>query len=275
MSWNTILFEQRGHTACITLNRPKSLNAVSIEMMKELGLAYRQVEDDDEIWTLIITGAGSKALCTGADMAVFELTRKGSHITGIDMWGEPMLSSMRQWDVPQEATPPYLAMTKPIICAVNGIACGAGLDLVSTCDIAIAASHATFFDPHVSIGVVSGREMVRMGRVLPFPVAMRMALMGKHEQMSAERAYQLGLITEIVPGEALMDRAWELAEIVNRNAPLAVRGTRMALRKGLTLPITEVELLAESYRIRCAQTDDAEEGPTAFIEKREPVWKGC
>ena len=144
----------------------------------------------------------------------------------------------------------------------------------STADVAIAADHATFFDPHVSIGVVSGREMVRMARVLPLPIAMRMALMGKHEQLSAQRAYEIGLITEVVPKDALMDRAWELAEIINRNAPLAVRGTRMAIRKGLSLPIYEAELLAESYRVRCAQTDDAEEGPTAFIEKRDPVWKG-
>ncbi len=273
MSWKTILFEKRGHTACITLNRPEVLNSISIEMMKELQNAYRQVEEDDDIWTLIITGAGRKALCTGADMAVFELTLKDGQPSGIDMWGEPILSSLRQWEVPQEATPPYLQMTKPIICAVNGIVCGAGLDLVSTCDIAIAADHAKFFDPHVSIGVVSGREMVRMARVLPLQVAMRMALMGKHEKMNAERAYQLGLITEVVPSESLMERAWEIADTINLNAPLAVRGTRMAIRKGLTLPIYEAELLAESYRVRCARTDDAVEGPTAFMEKREPVWK--
>ena len=91
--------------------------------------------------------------------------------------------------------------------------------------------------------------------------------------MSAGRAYELGLITEIVPRDKLMERAWELAEIVNRNAPLAVRGTRMAMRKGLSLPIYEAELLAESYRMRCAQTEDAKEGPAAFLEKRTPNWK--
>ena len=274
MSWNTLLYEKRGQAASQTLNRPDKGNAVSIEMMKEHARLYREVEEDDDVWTLIITGAGSKTLCTGADMNVFELTKKGKHITGIDMWGEPMLANRRQWETPQEATPPYMEMTKPIICAVNGIACGAGLDLVTTADIAIAAEHATFFDPHVSIGVVSGREMVRVARVLPLPVAMRMAMMGKHEQLTAQRAYDLGFITEVVSADALMDRAWELAEIVNRNAPLAVRGTRMAIRKGLSLPIYEAELLAESYRVRCAQTDDAEEGPMAFLEKRDPVWKG-
>lgn len=272
MSYDTILFEKRGHTACITLNRPDSLNSISIEMMRELRRVWREVEEDEDVWTAIVTGAGQKALCTGADVNVIEGTYIDGAPTGIDMWGEGMLTSLRQWDVPQEATPPYLEMSKPIICAVNGAACGAGLDLVTTCDIAIAAEHATFFDPHVSIGVVSGREMVRMARQVPFNVAMRMALMGKHERMDSARAYELGLITEVVPGEQLMERAWEIADTVNRNAPLAVRGTRMAMRKGRSLPVTEAELLAESYRMRCAQTKDAREGPAAFLEKRDPDW---
>jgi len=272
MSFETILLEKRGRTACVTLNRPDSLNAISIEMMRELRQVWAEIEEDEEVWTAIVTGAGQKALCTGADVNVIEGTYVDGAPTGIDMWGEGMLTSLRQWDVPQEATPPYLNMSKPIICAVNGAACGAGLDLVTTSDIAIAAEHATFFDPHVSIGVVSGREMVRMARQIPFNVAMRMALMGKHERMDTARAYELGLITEVVAGDNLMDRAWEIADIVNRNAPLAVRGTRMAMRKGLSLPVTEAELLAESYRMRCAQTRDAREGPAAFLEKRKPNW---
>lgn len=273
MSWQTLLFEKRGHAACITLNRPDVMNAISIEMMRELRDIWQEVEKDQDIWTAIVTGAGDKALCTGADVSVIEGTYIDGRPTGIDMWGEGLLTSYRQWDTPQEATPPYMTMTKPIICAVNGAACGAGLDLVTTADITIASEHATFFDPHVSIGVVSGREMVRMARVLPLNVTMRMALMGKHERMSSERAYQLGLITEVVPKEKLMERAWELTEIVNRNAPLAVRGTRMAIRKGLSLPVYEAELLAESYRVRNAQSRDAQEGPAAFLEKRPPNWE--
>jgi enoyl-CoA hydratase/carnithine racemase len=272
MNYSTLLVERRGHTVCVTLNRPEVLNSVSIEMMREVKAFWAEVEADPDIWTTIITGAGDKALCTGADVNVIEGTYVDGHPTGIDMWGEGMLTSFRQWETPQEATPPYMSMSKPVICAVNGIACGAGLDLVSTCDIAIAAEHATFFDPHVSIGVVSGREMVRMARVLPLPVAMRMALMGKHERINAQRAYELGLVTEVVAGDKLMDRAWEIAEIVNRNAPLAVRGTRLGLRKGYSLPIYEAELLAESYRMRVAQTKDAQEGPAAFLEKRRPNW---
>ncbi len=272
MTYNTIIIDRRGHTACLTLNRPQVLNSISIEMMGELKSAWQELENDPEIWTTIVTGAGEKALCTGADVNVIEGNEIDGRSTGIDTWGESVLSSFRQWETPQEATPPYLQMSKPVICAVNGIACGAGLDLVSTCDIAIAANHATFFDPHVSIGVASGREMVRMARVLPLQVAMRMALVGKFERLSAARAYELGLVSEVVPKEQLMDRAWEVAEMVNRNAPLAVRGTRLGIRKGLGMPIYEAELISESYRMRVAQTNDAQEGPKAFLEKRAPDW---
>ena len=183
--YTTIEFEQRENAACITLNRPDRLNAISDEMIDELNDAYRRVEDDPDIWVLIITGNG-RALSVGADV-----NKAADHDVenepGIDTRGEPILSSFRQWDVPQEATPPYLQMTKPIICAVNGITSGAGLDLLSTADFSIASTEASFFDPHVSIGVCSAREAVRLARVLPLPVVMRMALMGRHERLSAER----------------------------------------------------------------------------------------
>jgi len=222
------------------------------------------------VWTLIMTGNG-RALCVGADMSKASTDEEWG--PGIDTQGEPLLSSFRQWDAPQEATPPYLQMTKPVICAVNGMAAGAGLDLVTTADIVIASETATFFDPHVSIGLTSGREVVRLARVLPVNIAMRMALMGKQDRLGAQRAYDLGLVSEVVPEGALQARAWEIAEAVNKNAPLAVRGTRLAIRKGLSLPVYEAELLAESYRLRVAQTDDALEGPRAFFEKREPRWR--
>jgi enoyl-CoA hydratase/carnithine racemase len=269
--YETIAFEQRGRTACITLDRPDVLNAINDEMIEEINRAFRIAEDDPDIWTLIVTGAG-RALCVGADVHKAADHNDAVFAPGIDTQGEPVLSSLRQWDAPQEATPPWLQMTKPIICAVNGLCCGAGLDLVTTCDIPIASDQASFFDPHVSIGLASGREVVRLARVLPVPVALRVALVGRHERMPVERAYELGLVTEVVPHDQLMDRAWELAEIVNRNAPLAVRGSRLAIRKGLALPIYEAELLAENYRMKVALTQDAVEGPQAFLDKRPPAW---
>ena len=147
------------------------------------------------------------------------------------------------------------------------------LDLVTTGDIAIASDRAQFFDPHVSIGIVSGREMVRLARTIPVNVAMRMALLGKQERMSAQRAFDLGLITEVVEHDQLAVRAREIADMINRNAPLAVRGTRLAIRKGLGLPMYEAELVAEAFRERVLHTDDALEGPRAFLEHRDPNWE--
>jgi enoyl-CoA hydratase/carnithine racemase len=266
MSYDTIIYEVEDRTAVITFNRPEQLNAVSPAMVAELHRAYASAEADESVWTIIVTGSG-RAFCAGAD--VTEIPEDGRVI-----YEEPYLSTYPQWEAPQEATPPFRTMTKPIIAAVNGLCCGAGLDLVTTGDIAIASERAEFFDPHVSIGLVSGREMVRLARVLPVNIAMRVALTGRHERMSAQRAYELGMISEVVEHEQLMPRAREVADLVNRNAPLAVRGTRLAIRKGIDLPLHEAEILAEAFRERVLRTDDAKEGPHAFTEKRPPKWTG-
>ena len=157
---------------------------------------------------------------------------------------------------------------------MNGLCCGAGLDLVTTGDIAIASERAEFFDPHVSIGLVSGREMVRLARVLPLNVAMRIALTGRHERL--ERAARVRARPRVRGGRRTTGCSSAPARsrrLVNRNAPLAVRGTRLAIRKGLDLPLHEAEILAEAFRERVVRTDDAKEGPRAFVEKRAPEWK--
>lgn len=264
--YETILYERGDRTATIVFNRPERLNAVNQQMGRELRDAFARAEADDDVWTIIVTGAG-RAFCSGADV-------EGVRTDGRVPYEGKYLSQFHEWEAPQEATPPFRSMAKPIVVAVNGLCCGAGLDLVTTGDIVIAAEDAEFFDPHVSIGLVSGREMVRLARVLPLNVAMRVALTGRHERLSAQRAYDLGLVTELVPPESLRQRALEIAALVNRNAPLAVRGTRLAIRKGLGLPLYEAELLAEAFRERVTRTDDAKEGPRAFLEKRAPVWKG-
>lgn len=264
-SFDTIKYELDGHTATITLNRPEALNALSPHMITELRAAYEEAENDDKVWLLIVTGTG-RAFCTGAD--VKEIPEDGKVI-----YERPYLSTYDQWEAPQEGTPPFRTMAKPVLTAVNGLCCGAGMDWVTTTDIVIASEQATFFDPHVSIGLVAGRELVRISRVLPRSIALRMALMGKHERMSAQRAYELGLISEIVGHDRLLDRAREIADIVNSNAPLAVRGTRLAILKGLNVPLHEAEILAETFRERVLRTEDAQEGPRAFVEKRQPNWK--
>jgi len=269
----TITYEKKDKVACITLNRPDKLNSINHAMMNELDEVYADAENDPNVWTLIVSGNG-RALCSGADLSSSQaVNAKEGQPRGMPTRGEPLLARYWQWNAPQEASPPYRDMAKPIICAVNGIAAGAGLDLVTSSDIVIASDQATFFDPHVSVGIVSGREAVRLARVLPMNIALRLVLMGKHERMNAQRAFDLGLVSEVVPHDKLMERAWEIAGIVNKNAPLAVRGTRMAVRKGMALPVYEAELLAESYRLRVAMTEDSREGPRSFVEKRSPQWQ--
>ena len=265
MDHETIRYEVEDRIATITLNRPEQLNALNPAMIRELRHAYEQAESDERVWVIVVTGTG-RAFCTGADVG--EISDDGRVL-----YDEPYLSTFPQWEAPQEGTPPFRTMTKPVLAAVNGLCCGAGLDWVTTGDIVIASDRAEFFDPHVSIGLVSGREVVRLARVLPTNVAMRMALMGRHERMSAQRAYDLGLVSEVVAHDRLLERAREIAGIVNRNAPLAVRGTRLAIRRGLDLPLYEAEVMAEAFRERVVRTDDAKEGPRAFVEKREPEWR--
>jgi enoyl-CoA hydratase/carnithine racemase len=260
-----IRYQVDGHKATITLNRPQALNALSPHMITELRAAYDEAENDDDVWLLIVTGTG-RAFCTGADAT--QIPEDGKVINE-----KAYLSTYEQWEAPQEGTPPFRRMAKPVLAAINGICCGAGLDWVTTGDIVIAAESATFFDPHVSIGLVAGREMVRLARVLPRNVALRMALTGKHERMDAHRAYELGMVSEVVPDDHLLQRAHEIADMVNANAPLAVRGTRLAIHKTLDLPLHEAEMLAEAFRERNLHTADSLEGPRAFVEKRAPNWQ--
>jgi len=265
MEYEQILYTVEDGLLTLTLDRPDKLNAFTPRMMRELLDAFERADADDAVRAVIVTGSG-RAFCAGAD--VVEIPDDGRVI-----YDEPYLSTLAQWEAPQEATPPFRSMTKPVLAAVNGLCCGAGLDLVTTGDIAIASERAEFFDPHVSIGLVSGREMVRLARVLPTNIAMRVALTGRHERISAQRAYELGMISEVVAHDRLLARAREIAALVNRNAPLAVRGTRLAIRKGLELPLHEAEILAETFRERVLRTEDSREGPRAFIEKRDPKWK--
>jgi enoyl-CoA hydratase/carnithine racemase len=265
MSFETIKYEVDKRTATITLNRPDALNALSPHMISELRAAYDEAENDDAVWLIIVTGTG-RAFCSGADV-------KAIPGDGKVIYERPYLSTFEQWEAPQEGTPPFRRMAKPILAAINGICCGAGLDWVTTGDIVIASETATFFDAHVNIGLVAGREVVRLAKVLPRSIALRIALMGKHERMDAQRAYDLGLISEIVEHDRLLERAHEIADLINSNAPLAVRGTRLAIQKSLDLPLHEAEILAETFRERVLRTDDALEGPRAFAEHRAPSWQ--
>lgn len=269
MTYTTVAYEKKGRIAYITLNRPDRMNALNLTMISELVEIWKNVEDDDDVWVAIVTGAG-RALCAGADVkAAADSVTSGADALGVrSSEAHPVRVGEKRWG------PRTNDVTKPVICAANGPVAGGGLDFVTESDIAICSEDAFFMDPHVSIGWVSSHEMLTMARRIPFGVALRMAIMGRQERMSAERAYEIGLVTEVVPRDRLLERATELAEAVLDNGPLAVRGTKHIMWKTLGMPIDEAEAIGDGVLLRVAQTEDHAEGPLAFTEKRKPRWKG-
>jgi enoyl-CoA hydratase/carnithine racemase len=261
---HTVRFDVAGRVATITLDRPERKNAMNQQLKDELRACWKRVKADSDVWCAIVTGAGD-AFSSGADVE----SLAGNAFTKPDRWSElAMIEGIR--DLP---TPRRQLVHKPVIAAVNGVVAGFSLDLVTEADIPIASERATFVDPHVSLGYVSSHEMVNMARRVPLAVCLRMALLGSRERMSAQRAYEVGLVTEVVPHERLLDRARELAEMVCSNAPLAVWGTKMGILQGLGLPIAQAEEIAAGYLEVVEQSEDHAEGPRAFVAKRKPDWK--
>ena len=262
--FETILFDVHNRVATITLNRPERKNAMNQQLKDELREGWKRVKADPDIWVAIVTGAG-EAFSSGAD--VESLANRG--FTRPNRWTE----LARIEGIVDLPTPRRQRVYKPVIAAINGVVAGVSLDLVTEADIPIASDKAYFVDPHVSIGYVSSHEMVNMARRVPVAVALRMGLLGSRERMSAQRAYEVGLVTEVVRHDKLMERAHELADMLLSNAPLAVWGTKMAILQGLGLPIPQAEEIASGYLTVVEQSEDHKEGPKSFVEKRKPAWK--
>jgi len=264
MSYETVQFEIADRVATITLNRPERLNAMNQRMKDDLRECWQRVKDDPDVWVAIVTGAG-RSFSSGAD--VESLATDGFYRP--DAWRQ----LCRHEGIRALPTPRRMHVHKPVICAVNGVVAGVSLDFVTEADIPIASDKASFVDPHVSIGYVSSHEMVNMARRVPVAVCLRMALLGSQERMNAQRAYEVGLVTEVVPHDKLMERAHELARMLLKNAPLAVWGTKMGILRGLGLPAEQADEIAAGYLTVVERSEDHAEGPRSFVEKREPVWK--
>src|SRR5215831_1298123 len=260
----TVRFEVADRIATIVLDRPERKNAMNQQMKDELRTCWQRVKADPDVWVAIVTGAG-EAFSSGADVE----SLAGRGFTKPDRWRElAMIEGIRELP-----TPLRQLVHKPVIAAVNGVVAGFSLDLVTESDIPIASDKAYFVDPHVSLGYVSSHEMVNMARRVPVSACLRMAILGSRERMSAQRAYEIGLVTEVVAHEKLMDRARELADMLLTNSPLAVWGTKMGILQGLGLPIAQAEEIAAGYLEVVEQSEDHAEGPRAFVAKRPPAWK--
>ena len=261
MSYEHLIVERHGPVGWLINNRPDQLNAMNNAMRDEFADAWLELDADPDVRVIVHTGEG-RAFQTGVD--VTEIASDG---VGMERYR----ASMEEFDL--HFTAWHQGVRKPVITAVNGICCGGGFHWVADADIVIAASDAQFFDPHVSIGQVVSLEAIGLIRKMPAEAVMRMALVGRHERMSAQRAYELGMLSEVVdPPDRLRERAQELAETVARNSPAAMAATKRALWGALELGLTDACRAGAKDLVSLWGHPDQTEGPAAFAEKRDPAW---
>lgn len=254
--------------ATVTLDRPEVLNAFNAAMVRELHELWRSLRHDDDVRCVVLTGAGDRAFCTGIDRT--EQIDDGSGGTrSVSDHAEDRVagfgSTPFHFDDPGELLGPKSNdLWKPVIGAVNGMACGGAFYLLGECDVLIAADHATFFDPHVTYGMTATFEPLLMMPHLPFGELVRMSLLGLHERISAERAHQVGMLTDVVPGPELVDAARAVAGRIASAPPRAVQGTLRSLWTGLEL--SRSQALAQGWALIGLGNDDESlaQGQAAF-----------
>jgi enoyl-CoA hydratase/carnithine racemase len=230
ITFETLLYEEDEGVATVTLNRPDVHNSFDLRMERELKRLWTDLRWHDDVRVVVLTGAGNKAFCAGIDrMELIEedyLVHKRK--TDPDLAGH--LNTPFMYNDPGAfINPKQNDMWKPVVAAVNGMACGAAFYLLGESDIIIAAEHATFFDPHVTYGMVAGFASLHLLQKLPLGETLRVALLGAHERMSASRAHELGLVSEVVPPDELMDRAMWAARAIASAPVHAVQGTIRAI----------------------------------------------
>ncbi len=260
--YETLRVERDGGVTLVTIDRPERMNAINSVMMVELEEFWDWFDADPGQRVAVMTGAGDRAFCVGAD--VKEIAELGS-----------LPERQRHPDVRKASriTPLQARVSKPSICAVNGVCAGGGLHFVADCDVTLAAEEATFVDPHVSVGQVSALEPVVLARRVPLGALLRMVLVGSHETLSAARAYEVGLVTEVVPRAALLDHALGLAQKIASNSPAAVAASRRAVWDSLEMSLEAARQHGWDLLMAHWGHPDFDEGPRAFAEKRPPEWQ--
>jgi enoyl-CoA hydratase/carnithine racemase len=235
-SYETLLVERADHVAWITLNRPDVLNAFNHAMRRELRSLWRELRVDDDIRVAVITGAGERAFCVGIDRDEPFTAAEGS------MFGT---SNPYMFDDPgEDLGPKSCDLWKPVIAAVDGMACGGAFYILAECDVIIASERATFFDPHVTYGMAAVYEPIKMLRHMPFGEVMRMSLAGAHERIGAATAQRIGLVSEVAEPGQLQACARRFAEIVASQPPLAVQATLRAVWAGAELSARDAIAMA-------------------------------
>jgi enoyl-CoA hydratase/carnithine racemase len=230
--YEMIEYEEVDGVAWVTLNRPQVLNAFNFQMQAELKDVWRGLRRNDDVRCAVLTGAGDKAFCTGIDRAETMGGWEGADDVGGTQATGTGASGSTPWhfdDPGENIGPKTNDLWKPVIAAVNGMACGGAFYMLGEVDFIIAAEHATFFDPHVSFGMTACFESMHMLQKMPFGEIMRVALLGASERMTAQRAFQIGLVSEVVAADALHDAAAWAANEIAKAPPIAIQGTVRAI----------------------------------------------
>jgi enoyl-CoA hydratase/carnithine racemase len=254
-----ILYEKKGAIAYVTLNRPKVLNALSHATWEDLENAFEDAREDEAVRGVILTGAGDKAFIAGADIS--EL----AHVTAVEAeqssrYGQKVLDLIE-------------SLGKPVIAAVNGFALGGGCETAMACTIRIASENAKFGQPEVTLGLIpGGGGTQRLPRLIGKGRALQLILGGG--MISAQEAYRIGLVNEVVAPAELIPRAEAILKQIFANAPVAVKFSLEAVNNGLETTLAEGLSLEASLFGLCAGTEDKKEGTTAFLEKRKPQFQG-
>jgi len=254
-----VLYEKRDGIAYVTLNRPKVLNALNQRTWQDLRAAFEDARDDATVRGVILTGAGDKAFIAGADISEI------AHITAVDAerssrYGQDVLTLIEN-------------LGKPVIAAVNGFALGGGCETAMACTIRVASEHARFGQPEVALGIIpGGGGTQRLPRLVGKGRALQIILSGA--MITAQEAYRIGLVNEVVPATDLIPRAEAILKQIFANAPVAIRFSLEAVNRGLETSQAEGMALEASLFGLCAGTEDKDEGTQAFLQKRAAKFKG-